>query len=568
MVEEERKEIEEIAERQALLNAVKHGGKAETAAVMGKVMGELGSRKKDPKLVYSLVKDVVERINSIPVERQLELLSKYGISEKKREEGEKELPELPGAERGRVVLRLPPEPSGYMHIGHAMAFSINYLYKQKYEGKLWLRFEDTNPRKVEKRYYENFRRGISWLGIEYDFEKNVSEDMELIYEFGRRMILSGNAYACSCSLERVKKFRFEGIECEHRANSTEKNLRIWEEMLSKKYGEGTYVIRMRGDMKNQDYSLRDPNIFRIIQKAHPVTLTKYVVWPTYDFANVIEDEICNVTHILRSSEFHTALQDTIRRMLSFRKVHVIQFSRFSFKGTPVQKRLLRPLVEKGLVQGWDDPRMPTVEGIRRRGILPQAIIRFTKEVGYTKSEHEYDWSLLFAVNRKLLDPIAKRLFFVPSPSRLRVRGLKKSVEIRLHPDRDLGSRKIEVDEELFIPAEDMESIEVGEVFRLMELCNVRLLSKGRDAEAEYAGDELTQETRKVQWVAGKPVEVRVIIPGELFDEKGSFREDSLKEVNGIAEEYFSSLQEGEIFQFVRFGFCRVDSRNTVVFAHR
>jgi glutamyl-tRNA synthetase len=564
--------IERIAEKNALLNASKHGGRADVDAVMSKVMGELRDRKPDPKLVYSIVKRIVDKINSLTVEEQENALSSYEHVEKRKEEEEKEkrLPELPGAEKGKVVLRLPPEPSGFMHIGHAMAFSINYIYKKMYDGKLWLRFEDTNPRKVESKYYDSFRNGIRWLGIEYDFEKNVSEDIELIYSYGTKLLESGYAYACSCSSERVKKLRFEGIECEHRVASIDSNLRIWENMLSKKYREGEYVIRLKGDMKNQDYSLRDPNIFRIIEKEHPLTAERFSVWPTYDIANVIEDEVCGVTHVLRSSEFHTTLQNMMRRMLSFREIKITQFSRFDFKGTPVQKRLLRPLVEKGYVEGWDDPRMPTIEGIKRRGIIPQAILRFTQEVGYTKSEHEYDWSLLFAINRKLLDPTAKRLFFVPEPTVLNVRGLRKKVTLKLHPERELGSRAIDVNGKVLVPSEDVRKLEVGEVFRLMELCNVKLISKNnsKEAECEYLGDEILQGTKKVQWVVPDSIPLDVVIPSELFDDKGRFRDDSLTIVKGFVERYFSNINEGEIIQFVRFGFCRVDGKDKVIFAHR
>jgi glutamyl-tRNA synthetase len=560
--------IEEIAVRSALLNAVKHGGKADINAVMSKVMGELKDKRLDPRVVYSAVKSAVEKVNMMHYEMQLEEAKKYFTEEEKNKAEERNLPELPFAEKGKVVLRLPPEPSGYMHIGHAMAFSINYIYKKMYDGKLWLRFEDTNPRKVDLRYYESFRDGIKWLGIEYDYEKYVSADLEKIYHYGRIMIERGRAYACSCEKERVKKMRFEGTECEHRQNSVEKNLRIWDEMLGRKYREGEYVIRFKGDTKSQDYSLRDPNIFRIIEKEHPITGKKFVVWPTYDIANVVEDEICGVTHVLRSSEFHTLLQEMMRSVLSFRKIQVTQFSRFNFKGTPVQKRLLRPLVEKGYVSGWDDPRMPTVEGIRRRGIIPEAVIRFTQDVGYTKSEHEYDWSLLFAVNRKLLDPVAKRLFFVPDPVPLTVKGLKREVNLRLHPDKELGTRKISVNEKLYISSDDFHSMQVGEVFRLMELCNLRLVLKDDSAEAEYVGDDLIQGIKKIQWVTDNSVKIKVIIPSELFDESGNFREDSLKEKNGLAEEYFSNLKVGEIIRFVRFGFCRVDDREKVIFTHK
>lgn len=567
MVDQDLEEkIRRIAEKYAIINAAKHEGKAEVTAVISKVMGELKDYKPNPKHVYDIVKEEVERINSLQYEEILGMYSsiEYKIVPRKEE---KSLPSLPNAEKGKVVLRLPPEPSGYMHIGHAMAFSLNYLYKQMYDGKLWLRFEDTNPKKVSLKYYENFRKGIRWLGIVYEYEKCVSEDLDEIYSYAYKLIEKGRAYVCSCSYEKVKAFRFEGKECEHRQNTVEKNLKLWEDMLSSKYNEGEYVLRFKGEMKSLDSSLRDPNLFRIIKREHPVTGTKYSVWPTYDFANVIEDHICKVTHVLRSSEFHTSLQNMMREILSLNKLEVIQFSRFNFKGTPVQKRMLRPLVESKLVSGWDDPRMPTIDGLIRRGILPDAIMRFTREVGYTKSEHEFDWSLLFAVNRKILDPLAKRLFFVKDPVKIRIENFRKNVRISFHPESELGDREISVDEYVYVSKEDLENIKEKEVFRLMDLCNVFLPSKD-ELSLKFVGNELKQEMKKIQWVPEQNCEIKVIIPSELFDEKGNFREDSLELIEGLAEGYFSNLSQGEIVQFVRFGFCRVDGDNTVVFCHK
>ncbi|HEV2227097.1 MAG TPA: glutamate--tRNA ligase family protein, partial [Nitrososphaerales archaeon] len=391
------KELSAI-EKAALANAAKHGGKADVGAVIGRVLAEIPELRADPASAMKAVRATLKRINAMSQSEQEQLLSKkYPESATPQEkEGRIGLPPLPNALKGQTAFRLPPEPSGFMTVGHAMAFTINYLYKVQYDGKLWLRFEDTNPRKVAPEFYESFRRGIRWLSIVCDYEKNVSDDMDLIYEHGRKLLEIGSAYACSCDEAKVKRLRFEGTACEHRGNSVDVNLRIWDELLSKKHKQGSYVIRFKGDMKSPNYSLRDTNLFRIIDHPHPLTGEKYNLWPTYDLANAVEDEMCGITHVLRSSEFRNELQQLIRDALRFRHLEVIQFSRFNFRGTPVSKRLLRPLVEKKLVSGWDDPRMPTVDGLRRRGILPQAIRDFTLQVGYTKTEHEYDWSILLS----------------------------------------------------------------------------------------------------------------------------------------------------------------------------
>ncbi|HYC12290.1 MAG TPA: glutamate--tRNA ligase [Nitrososphaerales archaeon] len=559
-------------ERHALVNAVHHEGKADMGAVMGRVLGEHPELRSDPALVEKAVRAELVRVNAMSLSDQTRLLADIdpsALASRPKTVEVRRLPALVGATKGKACFRLPPEPSGFMTIGHAMASTVNFLYKEMYDGVLWLRFEDTNPRKVARKYYESFRRGMGWLGISYDHEKNVSDDMEVIYGYGRRMLVEGTAYACSCALDKMKRMRLSGAECEHRDAPSDRSLRIWDELLAKKHHEGDYVIRFRGDMKSADYSLRDPNIFRVIEHSHPMTGDKYSLWPTFFLANSIEDHLCGVTHVLRSSEFHSDLQRLIRDALKLGHLEVVQFSRYNFKGTTVSKRRLRPLIEDGLVRGWDDPRLPTVEGVRRRGILPQAIRQFTQQVGYTKAEHEYDWSMLFSLNRKLLDPVSRRVFFVPDPVRLTVEGApKKEVTIPFHPERDLGNRTIATDGDFYVPSADVAAMMKGTTFRLMDLFNVKLASGGVNPEGKYAGEELLPEAKKMQWVTTSHQEITVLVPDLLYNEDGEFNRDSLKEIRGHGEESIASLRIGDIVQFPRFGFCRLDSPGSFIMAHK
>jgi glutamyl-tRNA synthetase len=562
MVDELGDDARAVVEKAALLNATKHEGKAELGAVIGRVLAEVPALRSKAGLVSKEAAAAVKRVNSLPLaEQEKTLTAKFpGSAAPKEREGRVGLPPLPNAVKGKTAFRLPPEPSGFMTVGHAMAFTINYLYKEQYDGELWLRFEDTNPRKVLPKYYDSFRQGIAWLGIRCDREKNVSDDIETIYEKGRRLLEIGNAYLCACDEAKVKRLRFEGTPCEHRDYPIETNLRLWGELLAKKHREGSYVVRFKGDMRSPNYSLRDTNLFRIIDSPHPLTGTKYTLWPTYDVANAVEDEMCGITHVLRSSEFRNELQQLIRDALKFRRLEVIQFSRFNFKGAPVSKRLLRPLVEKKVVSGWDDPRMPTVDGLKRRGVIPQTIREFTQQVGYTKTEHEYDWSMLLSLNRKLLDPVSRRVFFVPDPVHLTVEGApKRRATIAFHPQADLGSRTIDTIGEFFMAAGDLKTMKEGSVFRLMDLYNVKLTSAGGKAVGEYAGDEVIQDSRKFQWVTPAHEEVQVTVPDVLFLDGDAYNKDSLKEVYGFAEKYASELEVGSIVQFPRFGFARLDS---------
>ncbi|HUH99767.1 MAG TPA: glutamate--tRNA ligase [Nitrososphaerales archaeon] len=571
-------------EMQALLNAISHSGRAEVGAVVGKIMGAFPELRNSAKDVSRAAAETVRRVNSLSLAEQQKLLeAKFPQALAEREQKRatqkaeerahtSQLPTLAGAVKGKVVLRLPPEPSGYMTIGHAMAGIINANYRDTYSGELWLRFEDTNPRKVKKVYYDSFRDGYAWLGIVWDHEKSVSSDMEILYSHARRLIEKGAAYSCSCPADLVKKLRFEGKPCDHRSRPVKENLDVWEGMLGRKFKEGEWVIRLRGDMGNLDHSLRDPNLLRVIDYPHPLTGTKYVVWPIYDFENVVEDDLCGVTHVLRSSEFHVALQERLRELLGFPRIVVEQFSRFNFKGTPVSKRLLRPLVEEKVVTGWDDPRMPTVEGVKRRGIVPEAIRQFTLQVGYGKAEHVFDWSLLFAVNRKILDPISRRVFFVPDPLSLEVSGAPaRKVAIPFHPtDEKLGRREISVPANpvLKVPSTDISTLKDGEVFRLMDLYNVRLSKKG-GAASEFVGDERVPDSRKVQWVVDddSKLNVEVLEPSELYLEDETPNPNSLGVRKGVAEAALATFSPGDILQFPRYGFVRVDAPGRCVLAH-
>ena len=561
--------IVESIRMHALLNAVKHGGKAEVGAVVSKVLGAHPELKSSAKQVVEVVKRVVEEVNLLPIEVQHAELEKYPALPVETRAGARGLPPLPNAVKGEVVVRLPPEPSGYMHIGHAMAGLINAEYAKMYDGKIWLRFEDTNPRKVKLEYYDSFRDGYSWLGIKWDYEKNVSDDLEIIYSYGKLMIEKGLAYACTCKESSIKAARFEGRSCACRERSVEANLEAWDKILSGAYKEGEIVIRYKGDLSSQDYSLRDPNLFRIVDHPHPLKGSKYRLWPVYDFAVVVEDYLCKVTHILRSLEFHVALQDRLREQLGFQKIYVTQFSRFRFKGTPVSKRLLRPLIEQGLVSGWDDPRMPTIMGLRRRGIDPAAIRNFTLDVGYTLAEHEFEWSLLYAANRKVLDPKVRRYMFVADPILLKVNGApEKSVNLRFHPDKDLGYRTIHTKGIFYLAKSDAATLQPGKEFRLLELYNVRVDEVREDQiTATYTSQELKEGIPKFQWVTEDNVSFKVLIPDVLFKD-GEFNPESLKEVRGLAEAEAANLKVGEIIQFVRFGFCRVDGEGVAIFAHK
>ena len=556
----------------ALKNAVDHDGRAMVGPVIAKILGESPELRSEIERVKEEATRAVKEVNEMSLDQQRRLLEKIApelLRAKKVEE--KKLPPLPGAERGRVVTRLPPEPSGYMHIGHGMSGLLNYLYARMYDGFVWLRFEDTDPRKVKPEYYESFRRGYRWLGIEWDDEKNNSDDMELFYKYAEKLIKLGKAYVCRCPIENIRRFRREMRECEHRSQGVDENLDLWNDMLGGRFREGEAILRLKGDMRSKNTAMRDPALFRIIDHPHPLTGRRYRVWPLYDFAVSIEDHLCGVTHVLRTSEFalRDELQNYIRELLGMDNPIYVEYSRFEFKGTPVSKRKLRMLIEAGIASSWDDPRFPTIDGIRRRGILPEAIREFTiTQTGFSYARREYDWSLLFAINRRLLDPKARRLFFTPNPVKLIVENSPKtSANIPYHPDnRELGFRRIEAEGEFYISGGDFEEMRVGDVLRLKYLMNLRIIEKtGEYVRAEFLSREPMKNVKIIQWVpVDEAVKVNVLVPDIIYVDD-EINPNSLKIVEGFGERAVEDVKVDEIVQFERFGFCRRDSESELSF---
>lgn len=555
-------------ERISLKNAIEHEGKADEKAVLSKLIGSDRSLLGDLENLRKLVRDTVDKVNSIGIDLQIKRAGELNLSlvEKKKEEVQ-DLRPLPNV-KNKVVLRLPPEPSGYMHLGHAISGMINYLYKEKYGGMLWLRFEDTNPNMIRQEFIDSFEKGYRWLGIEWDQKRFVSDDMDAIYSYAERMIREGKAYVCTCEQSKIKDDRFSGLECRCRSGSVDDNMSLFDSAKGGKFKPGEATVRLKIDMKSRDFTLRDPSIFRVIKTDYK----PYALWPLYDFANVVEDYICGVTHILRSNEFKATLQDYLRGLLKFESPQVIQFSRYNFEGTPFSKRKIRALIKEGKIDSWEDLRLPTVSAIMRRGIQPEAIREFTLRARYSTSSHEYSWDLLLTLNRRVLDPKTRRMFFVPSPMILDVKGAEeKDAYLRFHPSEDLGGRKLHVDGRFYIPFDDVDGMKEGDRLRLKELYTVTIKSKFKDrvvaemASREYIGDE-----KIVQWVTSENIPVTVVFIGKLVNEDESFNPQSIRTVEGLAETTVNDLKEGDIIQFERFGFCILDGKekNKFIFISR
>ena len=568
MNEELKKEIRKMA----LQNAFEHGGETRDKIILGKILGTKPEFRTKVKEISKDISEIVSNVNQLSSEEQKKEIDDNFpeiLAPKEKIQEREGLPELKNAIHGNVITRFPPEPNGYPHIGHAKAAIINSEYAKMYGGKFILRMDDTNPEAERMEYHAAIKVGLEWLGVEFDIIKNTSDDMELFYEKGIQLINSGKAYVCKCKREDISKNRRERKACKCSLEDIDKNNKNWEKM-QEKFKPGEAVVRFRGDMKADNAVMRDPVLFRIIEGKHYTLGEKYRIWPSYDFAVAIEDSIDGITHAFRSKEFELReeLTNAILDTLGMRKPHQGFFSRLEFKGMPISKRVIKPLIEEGKVSWYDDPRLPTLEALRRRGIKPEAIRKFIMSLGLTKANTLAPFDALEAFNRKFVDSDSIRLFMVSDAKKLTVNDLPmSSVEIPNHPINDMGKRKVDVDGNFYISGEDSESIKEGMQIRLLGLGNVSITKKGIELEGNFIEGE-PKDIPKIQWVPQKTAhEIKMLVPKILFNGE-EFNEDSLEELDVYTEPHYLQLKEGEEVQFVRYGYCRKDSQNQAIFTHK
>ena len=570
MADDLKKEIRKIA----LQNAVEHDGKTKDKVVLSKSLGTIPELKNNVKEVIPEIASIVSQVNGMSIEEQkTEIQNNFpeilDVKENVKEE-RVGLPPLEGAEQGKVVTRFTPAPNGYPHIGHAKAAIISEEYAKMYGGKLVLRYDDTNPEDTRLEYWAAIKVGLDWLGIEFDEIKNTSDDIGLFYDKCVEMIKKNYAYVCTCKRDTISKNRKEMVSCECSMGDVKQNEERWERMF-KKYKPGEAVVRFRGDMESKNTVMRDPVLFRINDARHARLAEEHRVWPSYDIAVAVEDSTDGITHALRSKEYElrNELYHAILDALDMRHPKMLEFSRLEFKGMPVSKRILRPLIDEGKVSSYDDPRLPTLAALERRGITPEAIRKFTLSLSLTKADTLAPFDSLEAFNRKIVDENSIRLFMVKDPKTLTIRNLPNStVELPNHPSNKMGTRKVTVEDSVFLSSDDVKSLKIGDQLRLMGLGNVKITSVNSEITGEFTGDERDVNFMKLQWVSQKNAhELKILIPQRLFvDDK--FNEESLEEIHVYVEPHYLELRDGEEIQFVRFGYCRKDSSKQAIFTHK
>ncbi|MBI1972086.1 MAG: glutamate--tRNA ligase [Candidatus Aenigmarchaeota archaeon] len=559
-----------LARKYALQNAVFFGGKANAGAVIGKIIAENPESKGAINEIQQIAKEEAEKINRLSAEEQKKELSVTDPSllEKSEKKQRKGLPELINAVRGSVVTRFPPEPNGYPHLGHAKAAIIDEGYARMYDGKFVLRFDDTNPAKEKKEYYEAIKRGLDWLGIKADKIKNTSDDTDKLYLYAEKLIGDGNAYVCFCKIEEMRKNRSEGKECDCRSADVKQTKENWKLMHSK-FLPNEATLRLKTNMQNVNTAVRDPTLFRIIDDAHPIQGKKYRVWPTYDFSVAVEDHIDGVTHAMRTKEYELRdeLYFLLIKLLNLNKPELIEFSRLEMENSPLSKRKINPLIERKLVSGWDDPRLPTLAGLRRRGILPEAIREFILSLGVAKSEAVVQLEAMESVNRKMIDPAANRYYFVADPIRVEIKGAPDKIvtDATLYPGRpeikryELSGKNLFV----YISGEDAKDLRKDDNVRLMHLFNVKITKIGEKyIEGDYAGND--KSAKKLHWVPVNSPRAILHIFGPVFI-NDEFNKNSLTVKEGMLEPYGQTINEGERVQFERMGYAILEDKKTMKF---
>lgn len=554
------------------------------------------------------VKDIVLQLNEVPIIEKKDLYDKIfasnnhyminpeitnskkelGVTKNSKEhnnfknilidtEQKFELPSLHNAKFGNVITRFPPEPNGYPHIGHAKAAIIDEEYAKKYGGKLILRYDDTNPGKEKLEYYDAIKKGLDWLKITPDIIKNTSDDLEILYKYARKLIEKNYAYVCECLPETIKQNRSSKIICTCTSNSIKDNLEKFNDMVLGKYAPNLMILRYRGNMNSLNTAMRDPTLFRILNESHPRLGKKYSLWPTYDFAAPIEDSLDGVTHAFRTKEYElrNELYFSILENLKLNKPNLIEFSRLEFEGIPVSKRKITPLIEKGIIKDWDDPRLPTLLGLERRGFVPEAIRKFVLSLSITLSETKPSIEILESFNRKILDPVSIRLFFVKDPVEVHIDNIvERSIEVRNHPNNlDLGHRNIDIGKIIYISSSDANKLKIGDTIRLMDLCNIEIKSIDNNKEktiieAKNIGNEISKKMSKIQWVGKNDSKIFKIIKSLPLFNGDVYNPDNIIIENGVCESYISTMSNGDHIQFIRYGFCRKDDDSTAIFTHK
>ncbi|MGN0704602.1 MAG: glutamine--tRNA ligase/YqeY domain fusion protein [Lentihominibacter sp.] len=500
----------------------------------------------------------------------------------------------------KVHTRFPPEPNGYLHIGHAKSICLNFTTAQKYGGKCNLRYDDTNPVKEDMEYVNSIEEDVRWLGFEWDERLWASDYFDEMYDCALTLIKKGKAYVCDLNADQIREYRgtlkAPGKESPYRNRSIEENLQLFEEMREGKYADGEKVLRAKIDMASPNINMRDPVIYRIAHAEHHNTGDKWCIYPMYDFAHPIEDAIEGITHSICTLEFedHRPLYDWVLQEVGKWPAppQQIEFARLNLTNTVMSKRYLKAMVDDGTVEGWDDPRMPTIAGIRRRGYTPEAVRDFCERIGVAKANSTVESSLLeHCVREDLKLKVANRNV-VENPIKIVITNYPEDQqeEMEIENNREvpeMGNRMVPFSRELYVDGDDFMEVPVKKYFRLFPGNEVRFkgayfitcneVVKNEDGSIRELLCTYDPETRSgsgfegrkvkgtIHWVDARTavkIKIRNYDYLMLDDENGEkvMNPDSLVETVAYAEPSVADAQPGERFQFFRKGYYIADAK--------
>jgi glutaminyl-tRNA synthetase len=517
-----------------------------------------------------------------------------------------------GKIKDQVVTRFPPEPNGYLHLGHAKAICLNFGLAGEYKGRCHLRFDDTNPETEEVEYVESIKADVKWLGFDWNEHLYFASDyFQQLYDWAELLIKDNKAYVDSLNEEELRQYRGNfttpGKESPYRGRTVEENLDLFRRMKAGEFADGQHVLRAKIDMQSPNMNMRDPLLYRIRKAHHHRTGDQWNIYPMYDYAHPLSDAIEKVTHSICTLEFqdHRPFYDwCVQNIPTGGEPHQYEFARMNMTYLVMSKRKLLQLVRENLVQGWDDPRMPTLSGIRRRGYTPESIHLFAKRIGVAKAESLIDFEILEACVRDHLDTVAHRAMAILNPIKVVIENLpeghEEEIQTSTHPkNAELGKRSIFFTKEVYIDAADFMENPDSDFFRLAPGKEVRLrnayvikckevIKDARGAIKELRcdydvatlGGKPTSDGRKVKgvvhWVsASKCIEAEVRIYGRLFavpnpedvpegkDWKSNLNPDSLKVIKNAKLEWSLQSARPELrYQFERVGYFCVDARDS------
>lgn len=498
-----------------------------------------------------------------------------------------------------IYTRFPPEPNGYLHVGHAKSLCINFGLAEKYHGKCNLRFDDTNPAKEDEEYVESIKRDIEWLGFKWDKLLFASDYFDVMYQCAVTLIQKGLAYVSDETAEEIRLRRGTltqaGEESPFRNRSVEENLKLFAEMKAGKYADGEKVLRAKIDMTSPNINMRDPVLYRVLHATHHNTGDKWCIYPMYDFAHPIEDAYEGITHSICTLEFedHRPLYDWVVRECGFAepRPQQIEFARLNIRNTIMSKRFLKKLVDEGKVMGWDDPRMPTLSGMRRRGYPPQALKNFCERVGVAKANSEVEESYLYSCVRECLNLTADRVMAVFDPVKVVLTNYqgRETVSVENNPNApQVTTRQVPFGKVIYIDGSDFSLDPPPKYHRLKPDGYVRLkgaciihcdevvTENGKVVQlncsvvpgSRSGSDESGLKVKGViQWVDSETcadVTVRKLqsllndaVAGET-DFSLRFNADSMKTVSAKVENSLLSAKVGDSFQFMRVGYYVLD----------